>query len=396
MIDHRQLYAEYRQRFDASDEAVAIVGSVLSLDEVQYARLKILESEIAISKKVNSAKSLLLKRIVIQAVASAASAFASFCTQSLLLVGRIGARLLLNPYVLGGLALAGLGYVVYENNKERIKELYQKARGKLVDLGLLEAEREATVIDGSPVIYDESMPEAPIAEGKGNVDAIMRNQSALQAVAEGARIVGIDPYITLSITKAESAFGGLTSNSMSSARGILQITKSTWNSLYPRFNKKYGIPKNDRSDPLSAAIFSSAYIKDILYDAVKSVKSDPDLTDIYMTYVFGASGGKRLISACIDNPNQYGADIMGSAQVKANPNLFYKNGVKLTVSETRNLLKSRIALTSMESIALDKYVVKNNEEEESKPMDESKEKAYYIQSPMHDRQFVIRKVIYEV
>ena len=384
MIDHKQLYAEYRQRFDASDEAVAVVGSVLSLDEVQYARLKILESEIAISKKVNSAKSLLLKRIVIQAVASAASAFASFCTQSLLLVGRMGARLLLNPYVLGGLALAGLGYVVYKEGKEKLREL-----------GLLKAEREAAVVEGSPVIYD-SMPEAPVTESNGTVNAIMKNQSALQAVAEGARIVGIDPYIPLSITKAESAFGSLTSNSMSSARGILQITQSTWNSLYPRFNKKYGIPKNDRSDPLSAAIFSSAYIKDILYDAVKSVKSDPDLTDIYMTYVFGASGGKRLISACVSNPNQYGADIMRSAQVKANPNLFYKNGTKLTVAETRNLLKSRIALTSMESIALDKYVVKDNEEEESKPIDESKEKAYYIQSPMHDRQFVIRKIIYEV
>lgn len=385
MIDHRQLYAEYKQRFDARDEAVAVVGSVLNLNEIQYARLKALESEIAISKKVNSAKSLLLKRIVIQAVASAASAIASFCTQSLLLIGRIGARLLLNPYVLGGLAVAGLGYVAYKKGKEKLREL-----------GLLKAEREATLVEGSPVIYDDSMPEAPITESKGTVNAIMRNQSALQAVAEGARIVGIDPYIPLSITKAESAFGSLTSNSMSSARGILQITQSTWNSLYPRFNKKYGIPKNDRSDPLSAAVFSSAYIKDILFNAVKSVKSDPDLTDIYITYVFGASGGKRLISAYLNNPNQYGADIMGRAQVKANPNLFYKNGAKLTVAETRDLLKSRVALTSMESVTLDKYVIKSEEEEKAKPVDESKEKAYYIQSPMHDRQFVIRKRIFEV
>ena len=249
MIDHRQLYAEYRQRFNAKDEAIAIVGSALGLNELQYARLKVLESEIAISKKTNSAKSLMLQRIVIQAVASAASAITAFCTQSLLFVGRIGARLLLNPYVLGALAVGGLGYLAYKKGKETLQ-----------GLGLLKAEREATVIEGSPIVYD-SMPEAPITESKGSINAIMKNQSALQAVAEGAKIVGIDPLIPLSIAKAESMFGAYNTNNLSSARGILQITQSTWNSLYPRFNKKYGIPKNDRSDPqiFPAAIPKTAH-----------------------------------------------------------------------------------------------------------------------------------------
>lgn len=383
MIDHRQLYAEYKQRFNAKDEAIAIVGSALGLNELQYARLKVLESEIAISKKTNSAKSLMLQRIVIQAVASAASAITAFCTQSLLFVGRIGARLLLNPYVLGALAVGGLGYLAYKKGKETLQ-----------GLGLLKAEREATVIEGSPIIYD-SMPEAPITESKGSIDAIVKNQSSLQAVAEGAKIVGIDPLIPLSIAKAESMFGAYNTSNLSSARGILQITQSTWNSLYPRFNKKYGIPKNDRSDPLSASIFSSAYIKDILYNAVKSVKSDPDLTDIYISYVFGASGGKRMISEYINNPNQYSADIMGKAQVQANPNLFFKNGSKLTLGETRELLKSKIALTSMESMTLEKNVIQQINEE-SDFIDETPNGETYIQSPMHDRQFIIRKRMYEV
>ena len=263
----------------------------------------------------------------------------------------LGRLILTNPYCLAvlGITAAGVGaYKLLTGGNEE---------------GDTEAQRASS--DWNPFSWmDHSRQHTP-SYPTDMTKSIYKKASVIRSVVEGAKAVGVDPNTMLGIVKAESSFGQYTRNTASSAQGIFQILPSTWRQYYPQFAQKYGIPKNDPNDPESAAIFSAAYVKEVLNPIVRKAKGD-DATaaDLYMLYVFGPAGGASLIKEYAKNPKAYSATVhskrsYGRSQIKANPTFFYhKDGTPKTLAETFGLAKSKVAFTNNEKVALQSFSVK--------------------------------------
>ena len=224
-----------------------------------------------------------------------------------------------------------------------------------------------------------------------------KKASIIQAVVEGAEEVGVDPKVMLGIVKAESSFGQFTKNSASSATGIFQILPSTWREHYPKFSKKYHIPKNDPNDPESAAVFSAAYVKEVLNPIVKKIKGkDATAADLYMLYVFGPGGGAALIREFVKDPNALSATVhskrsYGPAQIKANPTFFYrKDGSPKTLAETFSLADSKVAFSQAEKVQIEPFVKPKAQSEYSEE-EESEDSVHVGQEPEKDYEIVSAK-----
>ena len=216
--------------------------------------------------------------------------------------------------------------------------------------------------NGVPVGFPDS--EAPVAAQGDFSKALQKNRAIVEATIEASDKIGIDPSLMLGVLRAESSYGQFTKNEKSSASGAFQIIHSTWNTYYDRFNKLYGIPKNDPNDPESSAIFSAAYMKHVLMPEIEKVKKQPNATDYYLLYVFGPAGGAQIIKNFEENPDRAAAPIHGEntygwAQIRANPTYFYnKDGSYKTYRELYNTARSRTTFSQAEKLALkDNYSV---------------------------------------
>ena len=279
-------------------------------------------------------------------------------------VGRLLIRLLANPYVAGALAVTTLGIGIY-------KWLKNKLDPTPAYPSLSEGEQQEYLQSlGYPAgtTYEQIKPQRIQDYSKH-----LKSTPIINYVVQGAERVGVDPKLMLQIIKAESAFGANTAQSASSAKGIFQIIDSTWRENYPQFNKKYGIPVNSPLDPLSASIFSAAYVKDVI---MKHLPGNPTATDVYMSYVFGPGGGPTLVKAYRANPLgisiQAYADRYGWSSANrvanANRNYFYRNGRAMTLAETYAVAQSRVTFTKSEQFILSSRlpdVIEEPEVEES-------------------------------
>ena len=277
----------------------------------------------------------------------------------------LGRMILTNPYCLAalGITAAGVGaYKLLTGRKEDGDVEAQKEASNWSPFSWVDRPRQPT--PSYPKDMTKSRQPTP-SYPKDMTKSIHKKASVIRSVVEGAKVVGVDPNLMLGIVKAESSFGQLTRNKASSAQGIFQILPSTWRQYYPRFARKYGIPKNDPNDPESAAIFSAAYVKEVLNPIVRKAKGD-DATaaDLYMLYVFGPAGGAALIKEYAKNPNAYSAAVhskrsYGQDQINKNPTFFYhKDGTPKTLAETFGLAKSKVAFTNSEKVALQSFSVK--------------------------------------
>lgn len=258
-------------------------------------------------------------------------------------------RLLLNPAVLGTLVVGGaIGAVVYA-----IKNRQQA--------------------------YDTSKTRTP--QKISDYSKYLKESSVVDLIIQGANVVGVDPQLMLQIAKAESAFGTNTVNPHSKAQGIFQIIPSTWNSHYEQFDKKYGIPKNDPHDVLSASIFSAAYIKEVL---TKQLGRAPNATEVYLMYVFGPGGGRNLIRNYERDSSQLSFVVQsripsGWSQIKANKEYFYdrRTGRPKTLAETYAMAQARITLTDTELSIV-------------QPKLEQKQESTIHQTPVQDHQIPVK------
>lgn len=264
----------------------------------------------------------------------------------------LGRLILTNPYCLAILGITAAGVGAYKLLTGR------KGEG--------DTEAEAVASSLNPFAWMDPGSSTPTRYVPSDMSrTIYKKASIIQSVVEGAKAVGVDPNLMLGVVKAESSFGQNTYNSASSAQGIFQILPSTWNEYYPQFAQKYGIPENNPNDPESAAIFSAAYVKEVLNPIVRRIKGD-DATaaDLYMLYVFGPSGGASLIKEYAKNPNAYSASVhskrsYGPKQINANPTFFYHDdGTPKTLAETFRLAQSKVAFTESEKVALQSFSVK--------------------------------------
>lgn len=113
-------------------------------------------------------------------------------------------------------------------------------------------------------------------------------------------------------------------NKRSSATGLYQFTKGTWNEVVTKYGPQYGIPEGaSAKDPVANAILGAAYLNENSTNFKDTFGKDPDITDLYMGHFLGQKGRKKFLDAMTKNPEAPALQFTGKRQVKANPDVFF-------------------------------------------------------------------------
>ena len=306
-------------------DSLRLLGILIDDQQEQTKQLESIEQE---GSSINFILDILKFRRVATIIGSAVAHILRTTLSVITAGASVLVRLLLNPAVLGTLVVGGaIGAVIYAvKSKQQIYEASKPKTGQTT----------------------RQVPRQKISD----YSKYLKESSVIDLVVQGANIVGVDPQLMLQIAKAESAFGTNTVNPHSRAQGIFQIIPSTWKSHFNQFDRKYGIPKNDPHDVLSASIFSAAYVKDVLTKVLGRV---PNATEVYLMYVFGPGGGRNLIRNYEQNSSQLSFAVQsringGWKQIRANKEYFYdrRTGRPKTLAETYAMAQARITLTDTE------------------------------------------------
>lgn len=166
------------------------------------------------------------------------------------------------------------------------------------------------------------------------------NKGEVKKVVETiAQKQNVEPQMMSAYAAVESSLNPNAKAPNTSATGLFQFTKATWDEQMMKHARKYDLdPSTSPTDVRASTLMASEYIKSNKR-ALQSVKSDPTLTDIYLAHFLGASGAKKFLSA---DPNEIAARVVPNAAA-SNPNIFNDNGRPLTVADVYAKIDRKLA-----------------------------------------------------
>lgn len=126
------------------------------------------------------------------------------------------------------------------------------------------------------------------------------------------------------IGMVESGLKPEVKNKRSTATGLYQFTKGTWNEVITKYGPQYGIPEGvSAKDPVANAILGAAYLNENATNFKDTFGKDPDITDLYMGHFLGQKGRRKFLEAMQKNPEAPALKFTGKRQVNANPDVFF-------------------------------------------------------------------------
>jgi hypothetical protein len=127
-----------------------------------------------------------------------------------------------------------------------------------------------------------------------------------QIIRDRAEAAGVDPATLLRIGQIESGLDPSAAASGSSAKGLFQFTRGTWD--------RYGNGANPL-DPVANADAGARLLRDNAA-ALRNGGIEPSPGSLYLSHFAGVEGARKLLSA---DPSAPVASVLGDAAVKANP-----------------------------------------------------------------------------
>ncbi len=117
----------------------------------------------------------------------------------------------------------------------------------------------------------------------------------------------------------ESGFQTNAQAKTSSARGLYQFTKGTWDFQMKTNAAKYGIPEGATpDDPVANTILAGAYMKSNADSFKATFGTDANPTDIYLGHFLGTGGRNKFMKAYLENPNATVQSVIDPDQYAAN------------------------------------------------------------------------------
>lgn len=157
-------------------------------------------------------------------------------------------------------------------------------------------------------------------------------------ITKAAKEAGVEPNNMLMLSAMESGLDPNAKAKTSSATGLNQFIKTTWDASVKKYGNKYGIDQNTPATDVRAnTLMGAEYLKENA-QALRSVRPNPNFTDLYTAHFLGSGGAKKFFSA---DPNSVAAEQLPKA-ANANKSIFYEGGKALTVSQVYDKLNSRI------------------------------------------------------
>lgn len=173
-------------------------------------------------------------------------------------------------------------------------------------------------------------------------------RDALPTLKAVAGMTGVPLDWLLAIVGLESGFRYTVKASTSSATGWFQFINSTWDIMYAKGIKLFGLPPDTsksraaRNDPRINALLGAQFTRDNWEGLKKHLGRDNITdTDVYMAHFLGLGGALKFLRA---DPNAFGYKIF-KAEYSANMPLFFVNSKPSqprTISEMYQMFQKKI------------------------------------------------------
>ena len=220
-----------------------------------------------------------------------------------------------------------------------------------------------------------SLSGLAVCEGARIVEAVRRlpwptrrafARISLQlAVIEAAREVRIEPVLLLAISLMESGLDEGARNPASTATGPFQFTEQSWLASLHRYGPRYGqgLPAGSvwqlpggayaasapvyaflmsrRGEPMLAARMAAAGLASDRAVLQAATRHPPTALETYLVHMLGEPCAARFVAAMAMDP-QTPSDEVAPEAVAANPGVFIRDGVVLSVSDAAELLSERL------------------------------------------------------
>lgn len=186
------------------------------------------------------------------------------------------------------------------------------------------------------------------------------------AIARAARATGVDFSYLLAQARIESSLDPSARASTSSAAGLYQFTRGTWEATLGRHGSEHGLgwaqeavtgggmrdpAMRDRImalrfDPEASALMAAELAEDNRADLSARLGRAPDASELYLAHFLGSAGAGKFLEALAANPDQSAAAILPAA-ASANRGIFYAGGRPRSVSGVMDLIRAKVN-TAME------------------------------------------------
>jgi soluble lytic murein transglycosylase-like protein len=163
---------------------------------------------------------------------------------------------------------------------------------------------------------------------------LMPNETVAKDIDRASKEVGVDKSLMYAMAKQESGFNPNAAAKTSSAKGLYQFIKGTWEGMVKKYGSKYPIlQEKGPEDSYANALAGALFIKENSDFLAKS-NIPINATTIYAAHFLGPGGARKLLTA---DPNANAAELMPQA-ANANDFIFYnKTNGKLDKSKPRTV-----------------------------------------------------------
>lgn len=202
------------------------------------------------------------------------------------------------------------GKSAYESGKGYISSAYEGVKKGVT-----------TAIDYGKQALGGLVGSIPFPTGNGSWAALK------DTIVGAAKAVGVDEKLMGVMGAIESGFNYTVKAGTSTATGLYQFIKSTWDSMVGKYGSKYGITKDTPpTEPRANALMGAEYLKENMSSLKSTVTGrDVNYTDAYMAHFLGIGGAKKFIKAMEKDPGQSAPDLF-QAPAAANKSIFYVGG----------------------------------------------------------------------
>ncbi len=168
------------------------------------------------------------------------------------------------------------------------------------------------------------------------------------ALLEASKRTGVDYNLLTQIAGVESGYNPSVKAKTSSATGLFQFIRSTWDNMIAKKGKKYGIaPGTPPTDPVANAIMGAEYAKE---NMGYMKRSNYNATDVYISHFLGTGGGRKFLNALDKNPSELGINVVTPSQAKANQPIFMPNGRPASVGEIYQSFTNKLSKFSVANL----------------------------------------------
>lgn len=238
------------------------------------------------------------------------------------------------------------------DDKRRKEQAEQDRKGREATEDLTKATKDLAkeTKASSSCELDYSSPQALfnsfakiMVGGKPGATDTMTGASVATSTGEDEMFSGVGPsnmqnYLK-TVAMIESSGDPSAKAKTSSASGMFQFTKGTWEETVKAMGKDYS--QEDRFDPKKATEVMEFFTKRQKAQLEKSTGKSASDVDMYMAHFLGAGGAGKFINAMSASPNASAADVVGPEAASANKNIFYKNDQARSLQEVYNLMASK-------------------------------------------------------